>query len=132
MHRQRLLRLIDQYAFEHPDERPLVQSFRRFVEHEPRCFERDCWTGHVTGSAWLVNNARTHVLLTHHRKLNRWLQLGGHSDGNPDSLDVARREAEEESGLVVAPCDERVFDLDVHEIPPRNADPARATSPFGR
>jgi 8-oxo-dGTP pyrophosphatase MutT (NUDIX family) len=71
-----------------------------------------------------VNEPGTHVLLTHHRKLDRWLQLGGHSDGDPDTLAVARREAEEESGLPVRVLGTAIFDLDVHEIPARKGDPA--------
>ena len=124
MHRAALLRLIDDYADRHPEESATVQDFIRFVEHHERCFERDLWAGHVTGSAWLVNGAGTHVLMTHHRKLDRWLQLGGHSDGNPDTLAVAMREAEEESGLRVKPVFGGIFDLDIHEIPARKADPA--------
>jgi 8-oxo-dGTP pyrophosphatase MutT (NUDIX family) len=64
------------------------------------------------------------VLLTHHRKLGRWLQLGGHSDGESDTLLAAQREAEEESGLAVRVLEAAIFDLDVHEIPARESDPA--------
>ena len=74
----------------------------------PDCFERSCVPGHVTGSAWLVSHDRSRFLLTHHRKLGRWLQLGGHSDGDPDTAQVALREAREESGiaaLTLAPID---------------------------
>lgn len=82
-------------------------------------------TGHVTGSAWLVNRPGTHVLLTHHRKLKRWLQLGGHADGEGDVLKVALTEAREESGLerlvAVAPA---LFDLDIHRIPEHGSEPA--------
>jgi len=124
MHRDPLVKLLHDYAGRHPDESQTVDRFLRFVEANERCFERDLWTGHVTGSAWLVNAARTHVLLTHHRKLGRWLQLGGHSDGNADTLAVAIREAEEESGLRVKPVFPRIFDLDIHEIPLRGSDPA--------
>ena len=124
MHRQGLIGLLDDYLGRWPGEEAVVERFREFVGSEERCFERDCWAGHVTGSAWLVNAARTHVLLTHHRKLGRWLQLGGHSDGEPDSLQVALREAGEESGLAVEPLSGRIFDLDVHRIPARRADPA--------
>ena len=53
-----------------------------------------------------------------------WLQLGGHSDGEPDTPEVALREAREESGLAVQLLDPQIFDLDVHEIPARKADPA--------
>lgn len=124
MHRRPLLTLIDDYADRHPDELAVVERFRSFIRDNVRCFERDCWTGHITGSAWLVNRAGSHVLLTHHRKLGRWLQLGGHSDGETDTLKAAMREAEEESGLVVEALDPAIFDLDVHEIPARKADPA--------
>lgn len=124
MHREPLLALIDDYAARHPGEDTLVARFVAFVRQHDRCFERDLWAGHVTGSAWLVNRARDAVLLTHHRKLGRWLQLGGHSDGNPEALDVARAEAEEESGLVVDPLSTQIFDLDIHEIPARREDPA--------
>ena len=64
------------------------------------------------------------MLLTHHRKLNRWLQLGGHSDGDGNPLRVACREALEESGLVVEPIRDVLFDIDIHLIPARQDDPA--------
>ena len=124
MHRQHLLGLIRYYAIRHPVEAQVVARFEHFIREHDRCFERDCWAGHITGSAWLVNAAGTHVLLTHHRKLGRWLQLGGHSDGESNTRLAARREAEEESGLTVRELDEAVFDLDVHEIPARKSDPA--------
>ena len=124
MHRSKLVRLLTDYGHRHPDERDTVDRFLAFVQANERCFERDLSVGHVTGSAWLVNQPGTHVLLTHHRKLGRWLQLGGHSDGNPDPLAVAMQEAEEESGLRVTPLSKQVFDIDIHEIPARKADPA--------
>lgn len=123
-HRQRLLDLIDGYAKRHPEEAEVVERFVGFIEANGRCFERDCWAGHITGSAWLVNDTGSHVLLTHHKKLGRWLQLGGHSDGEADTRLAAEREAEEESGLAVRLLDAAIFDLDVHEIPARKADPA--------
>ena len=64
------------------------------------------------------------VLLAHHRKLGRWLQPGGHSDGDPDTLAVALREAREESGLEVRALDNAIFDIDVHGIPACGCEPA--------
>lgn len=65
------------------------------------------------------------VLLTHHKKLNKWLQLGGHADGDGDVRSVALKEAREESGLkefeLISPG---IFDLDVHLIPERKNEPA--------
>ena len=53
-----------------------------------------------------------------------WIQLGGHSDGNPDSLDVAIREAQEESGIdAVKVISDGIFSIDVHEIPARKLEP---------
>lgn len=112
------------YARRHPDESDQVRRFLDLLQAHPRCFERDCWPGHVTGSAWLVDESGMDVLLTHHRKLDRWLQLGGHSDGDPSTRRVARREAEEESGLSVAAIIDEPFDIDIHEIPARKNDPA--------
>lgn len=89
-----------------------------FVETNPRCFERSLAVGHITGSAWIVNPNRDRFLLTFHSKLNLWLQLGGHADGNPDILAVAGREAQEESGLSNIRClSPEIFDLDIHRIP---------------
>lgn len=73
--------------------------------------------GHVTGSAWVVNSDGSRVVLVHHGKLNRWVQPGGHCDGEADVLAVALREAQEETGLEVAPLRQGIFDIDVHLIP---------------
>lgn len=98
---------------------------REFVTSYSDCFERTLQIGHVTGSAWVVNLDYTRVLLTHHAKLGKWLQLGGHADGDPDLPGVALREAREESGLSrIAPVSESIFDVDIHLIPARQPDPA--------
>lgn len=110
----------------------MAQRFREFVAAEPRCFERSLASpGHVTGSAWIVAPEGDAVLLTHHRKLDLWLQLGGHADGDPDVLEVARREGLEESGLARLEVLDTVpggglvpFDIDIHEIPARRSEAA--------
>jgi len=124
MHAAGVIGLLTTYGAHHPDEAETIARFDVFVRSEARCFERDCWKGHVTGSAWLVDASGARVLLTHHKKLDRWLQLGGHSDGDTDPLNVACREAQEESGLSVVPVSPALFDIDIHLIPARNADPA--------
>ena len=151
MHRAPLLALLADYARRFPAETAVAARFERFVRAHADCFERSCAPGHVTGSAWIVTHDRAAFLLTHHRKLGRWLQLGGHADGDPDVARVALREATEESGihgLTLVSCDERApasrdvsaptsrrvlagaggriapLDLDAHEIPARGAEPA--------
>lgn len=104
-----------------------LERFERFIDSSADCFQRFHPPGHLTGSAlvWCPDTQR--VLLTLHRKLGKWLQLGGHADGHPLLHEVALREAHEESGLdelsfwsyesalgVPGPLP---FDLDVHEIP---------------
>lgn len=124
MHRRSLLTKLQDYQPHDAGERDMYETLMRFVETERDCFERSLRIGHVTGSAWIVNPAHNRVLLTHHRKLDRWLQLGGHADGDPDILAVALREAREESGLPdVRPMSEAIFDVDVHPIPARGAEP---------
>lgn len=96
------------------------------ARHGLAAFSRDSFIGgHVTGSAFVLSPDRQAVLLTHHAKLDRWLQLGGHCDGIADARFVALKEAYEESGLSrVRLLSESVFDLDIHEIPARGAEPA--------
>ena len=123
MHRAPLLGLLDEYLDRHADEKRTVDLFRRFIQHNRDCFERHLAVGHLTGSAWILDRSRKRALLTHHRKLGCWVQLGGHADGDSDILRVAAREAREESGLAVEPLAETIFDLDVHEIPARGGVP---------
>lgn len=98
--------------------------FRAFLASDPGVFDRQHRSGHFTGSAWLVSADGERVLLTHHRKLGRWLQLGGHADGDVDLARVALREAEEESGLHGLQVEREIFDLDRHLIPARGDEPA--------
>ena len=97
----------------------------RFVEAHADCLLRTCIPGHLTGSAWIVSPDRARTLLTHHRKLDKWLQLGGHADGDPDLSAVALREAREESGLArLRLLANELFDVDRHWIPARRTEPA--------
>lgn len=94
----------------------MVLQAIQFVERNPDYLYRSCLSGHVTGGAWIVNKNLTHALLCHHKKLNRWLHLGGHADGDESALTTAVREAKEESGLHVAIFNNSIFDVDVHSI----------------
>ncbi|EKD41971.1 MAG: NUDIX hydrolase, partial [uncultured bacterium] len=79
----------------------------------------------ITGSAWVISADGAQVVLIHHKKLKKWMQPGGHSDGNPYTLEVAKREAIEETGLNdIKEISEDFFDLDIHEIPERGNEPA--------
>jgi 8-oxo-dGTP pyrophosphatase MutT (NUDIX family) len=96
-----------------------------FVGAHADAFERALAIGHVTASAWIVDASRTRALLMHHRKLGRWLQPGGHVDGDVDVRRAALREAREESGLrSLRFAHDGIYDLDVHAIPARPGEPA--------
>ena len=122
MHRTAVLRLLRTHlprAFD-PDEAAMTAEIIRFVEEHADCLLRTCVPGHLTGSAWILDAPRRRTLLTHHRKLNKWLQPGGHADGDPDLLAVALREAREETGLTrLRAAAAEVFDVDRHWIPAR-------------
>lgn len=91
---------------------------------EPDAFERSRLVGHFTGSALVIDLACKKVLLTHHKKLDRWLQLGGHCDGIKDPFFTAWKEAYEESGLkYLEPLSNSIVDIDIHVIPSNKAIP---------
>lgn len=124
MHRRPLLHLLECYRHAFPSETDVVDRIVALVEAHADCFERTCRPGHITGAAWIASADRRRYLLTHHRKLDRWLQLGGHADGETQIEEVALREAREESGLSVfdiVPIAGALLplDLDVHQIPAR-------------
>lgn len=137
MDRAGLIRALERYAERYPDEQATVDRIRGLLESRRSCFSRDCFDpGHLTASAWIVSREHRSVLLTHHRKLDRWLQLGGHADGQTDLRAVALREAREESGMtdfrvLPLPGDGRghrhgghmILDVDVHVIPAHGDEP---------
>lgn len=106
------------------DQQAVRTSVLAFIDEHPDALERTCLAGHLTGSAIVVDHDRRRFLLLHHRKLDRWLQPGGHADGDGDLGGVALREAVEETGIddlrLVTPA----LDVDVHPIPPRGHEPA--------
>jgi 8-oxo-dGTP pyrophosphatase MutT (NUDIX family) len=113
---------LERYAARFPDEHD-VTSFREWLASEAQPFHRETRAGHFTGSAWLVSADGQRVLLMHHRKLQRWLQPGGHADGEADLANVALREAEEETGLTGLEVQPELFDVDRHVIPARGQEP---------
>ncbi|HMO87087.1 MAG TPA: NUDIX hydrolase [Lacipirellulaceae bacterium] len=121
MHRQPLLAMLERYLQRYPREADVVARIGRLVREHADCFHRSCRPGHVTASAWVTTPARDRFLLVHHRKLDRWLQPGGHMDGEPDVAAAALREVREETGLAALRVadDQTPLDLDVHVIPAR-------------
>jgi len=125
MHRQWLLTRLEAYGTNDPREADARRRMIEFVRAHEDCFLRSLSIGHITGSAWMVDPTGRRALLTFHRKLDMWLQLGGHADGDGNVLDVALRECREESGISdVEPVRDDIFDVDVHPIPAHGGTPA--------
>jgi 8-oxo-dGTP pyrophosphatase MutT (NUDIX family) len=100
------------------EEAASIAATLAFLENHHHFWQRDNYVGHLTTSAWVINETLTHVLLTHHRKFDCWLQLGGHvEDGDNSLLAAALREAREESGIqAIEPLQVNIFDIDHHPI----------------
>jgi hypothetical protein len=100
------------------DQAKLAEDYLQFLAVDPHSFERSNPVGHFTGSAFVVDPEAGKVLLTHHAKMQKWLQLGGHCDGIRDPFFVAWKEAYEEGGLkLIAPAGDGILDLSLHTIP---------------
>ena len=108
----------------------LLERMLAFIDRNPQdAHRRELAEGHLTAAAFLLDAERERALLTHHRKLGRWLQLGGHCDGDPDLVRVALKEGLEESGIEGLAIDPVPFDLDIHAIPARPAKAGRPAEP---
>ena len=118
-----LKQLLKTYIQKNPYEVNAIKMLN-FFDNYDGCFEKDNLPGHFTGSAWIISPNKNKILMTHHKKLNMWLQLGGHADGEKDLKSVAIKEAKEESGFNnFSILSEEIFDLDIHNIEPMNAEP---------
>ena len=113
------------YSSEYPEELEYKKQILAFLKSYENPFCRTQLAGHVTGSAFLLNSTGDAFLLMHHAKLDKWLQPGGHCDGNPVVLETALRESEEETGLEgIKAVSTDIFDIDVHPIPANSKEPA--------
>jgi len=99
------------------------EALVELVANAPGAFDRAHFApGHVTASCFIV--AGDSLLLHHHRRLDRWLQMGGHVELDEDPKEAALREGSEESGLHdLALAVDDIFDLDVHLIPAAKGEP---------
>ena len=78
--------------------------------------------GHFTASCYILDLAGR-LLLHHHRRLDRWLQMGGHIEAGESPDLAALREGREESGLPDLVLVPGILDLDIHPIPAAKGEP---------
>lgn len=95
----------------------------RAIAAAPDVADRAARPGHLTGSALVVDGPGERFVLLFHSRLRRWLQPGGHADGEADLAAVALREATEETGIGELVVDPVPLDVDVHEVAPPGEDP---------
>ncbi len=123
-----LLAQLDAHHAADEKERRDVAFVRDFVSrHADDAHLRAQAAGHLTGSGFVLDASRSQLLLLHHKKLRRWLQPGGHGEGETDPREIALREIEEETAISprdLTPFpDAHILDVDVHAIPARPGEP---------
>ncbi len=124
MQQEPLLQLLQAHQPFDSHEQQMLADITAFVRAHEQFHSRALLVGHLTGSAWIVDETFSHALLLHHSKLNKWLQPGGHIEDDADLLSASLREAREETGADVRPHFPSIFDVDIHEIPARPNEPA--------
>lgn len=125
MNRQNVINLLDSHQTTFREEEQFRQDMLAFVHKHKAFYQRSTLSGHLTSSAWVISPDRTQVLLIFHKKLDKWLQPGGHIDDTDVSLlEAAKREVIEECGLKnLTVYSKGIFDIDIHEIPARKQVP---------
>jgi len=118
--RDLLLNALREYKTSYQEEKSIIPELISFINNNVDCFENSNIQAQITGAAWVLSPDNKKVLLTHHKKFNRWIQFGGHSEGDSNTWNVALREAQEESGINELEFVTRdIFDIDMYIIPPK-------------
>lgn len=111
--------LVDQlnkYNSFNKDEKENVKKVLEFLKNNSNSYDRSNLKGHITAGGLVVDGKRN-VLLNHHKKTGMWFQFGGHSDGEHNCINVARREISEEAGINDCKLiSNKIFDVDVQKI----------------
>jgi len=118
MNRQELIQALEQYKTIFSTEKLYIPRFLSIIQNFDACYSRSLTSGHLTASAFITDKQGKSILLTHHKKLNLWLQPGGHADEMENIKEVAYKEGIEETGLrSLALYKNNIFDIDIHQIP---------------
>lgn len=119
--KKELIHLLNKYK---KDNKENIEDLENFLSKNENIFFSDNLSGHITCSAWVLDNSEENALLINHKKLNRLLQPGGHIEKEDSSLLAASiREAKEETGIDISGYEKDIFDIDIHTIPEKNGIP---------
>ena len=119
MNQQLLLELLDNYCPYDSAEKESLKATREFIKNSKEFWQRKNIIGHITVSTWVVASDFKHILLAHHRKFDKWLQVGGHIESCDENIvSAAKRELFEETGIrEYTILSDGIYDVDVHLIP---------------
>jgi ADP-ribose pyrophosphatase YjhB (NUDIX family) len=116
--KQEILQAIDKYLKKFPTDVYALET-KKFIEQQENFWQRENIIGHVTVSAWIVDEREKKVLILHHKSLDKYIQVGGHIEQEDETIwQAAMREAKEETSLKTIYSEKQeIFCVDVHDIP---------------
>jgi 8-oxo-dGTP pyrophosphatase MutT (NUDIX family) len=122
MKKTRILEIVAKYLQRHPAESERLRVFTDYLESNDELFDRKNFQGHITTSAIVFDPAHREILLISHKTLNRFLQPGGHFEGDASLAASAAREVLEETGVTIEPhptfaSGDLPIDIDAHWMP---------------
>lgn len=117
---------LNEYKPYYESEKIFLEKMKKFLAENENFAYRTNLSGHFTASTFIIDENFAKILLLHHKKLDKWIQPGGHIDeADVDFLSAALREAQEETGIKdFKILSEKIFDIDIHEIPEKHHEPA--------
>ena len=109
---------LEQYKPYNAQEEKDQEIILRYMDTFDNLFTRENEFAHFTASAWLINGDHTKVLMAYHNIYDSWSWVGGHADGDMDLLQVAIKEAKEETGLeAVRPVSQEIYSIEILGVP---------------
>lgn len=111
---EELIRALQEYEPDNEQEKNDKSVMLELLAAQENILTRENRTAHFSASAWLLNKEHTKVLMVYHNLYHSWSWTGGHADGEPDLLAVAKREAMEETGITdIQAVSDRIFSIEI-------------------